>query len=213
MSPYEIVPPGSLNIEDITLHVGGVEMSSPEQLLQLDGDEDNRGNKCVIAEMFVDKEGNPVDAEQYNFRTTAYGIFVAPISEKGRHKNVIPYLHQHGVLKAQIGKITGGGLISVPDPDQLKVSDYSGDYKAEPNSVRVQLAKLLLQEVSAKFGCNEMQLSKDTKSYSDWVNPYWLRFAQVLEAAEGDFEKQQFDDLLQRYLRQEKGRVSFGVWT
>jgi len=165
------------------------------------------GNKFVIAEHFVDREGNPVDEEQFDVRRMCYSMFVAPIRDNGRHKNVIPY-HQSRGFAEKIGTITGGGIITVNEAHTLEVGEESEDFMREPPFLRAQFAKLLLENLTGSLNASDLTLAERVSSRTDFyaprVNSYWLRYSQVLEAARAGLDCSDFDDKIQDYRRDQE---------
>ena len=63
----DIIEPGSLDLDQATLRVGGVMLSDDREILV-------KGNKFIVVEHFVDHEGNPVDEKRFDVTTMCYSI-------------------------------------------------------------------------------------------------------------------------------------------
>lgn len=205
--PYQIVEPGSLDIEDAHVCLGGIETDDLPTLQSIYSDYNQRGNKFVTAEVFVNNNGLPLEAEQFDVRQMCYGMFVAPIRDGGRHYNVIPYNQRKGFSR-RIGAITGGGLVRIAEEKTVVVDNLSGDYRREPDYLRAKFAALLLAELRLKLGEPELKVAERTLNatsfYDFGVNRYWLRYRQVLDAAQAKLDRSEFAYELGEYNRNQQ---------
>lgn len=165
-----IIEPGSLNLDTIHLRIGGAKTSDRAELKD--------GNKFVVVEHFVDPEGTPVDAGQFDVQRMCFSLFVAPEKDDqyGRHRNVLCHHRRQG----KIGRIVGGGLLRVLEDQGVILGGYSTDFDSEPLAVRQKLAQLLIPELGRLLVQGNLH-SKQVRADVSHVNLYWIRFRQILD--------------------------------
>ncbi len=176
--PYEIIEPGSLDIEQIMpVRVGGMRDCGREALIE--------GRKFIVIEdqgEFTEADLDMTAWQPFDYRTQQYSILVGPAKESGRHAG-IPSKHRR-----KISAIVGGGIVKiipVNAKNMLLLEDYSAIYDAEPDFLRHQFAVKLLALLRLEPGFEELELSPDqgTDYYQLNTNPYWQRYDKVHAAA------------------------------
>lgn len=192
-----IIEPGSLDLDQVNLRIGGIKTDDRNSL--------NEGNKFVVVEHFVDREGNPLEARQFDVSSMCYSLFVSPEhSISGRHSGVL----RHHNSTEQKGMIVGGGLLKV-SPDGAFLCQYSGDFDTEPLRIREKFGALLLPELKKILGQEIPSLNCDV--HISHTNTYWLRFRQILEDVKNFYialgRPQAADRMIARYVHEEKERV------
>jgi hypothetical protein len=146
-----------------------------------------RGNKFVVQEYFMDKEGNPVESQTFDARQMSYALFVSPEHYlNGRHRNV-PYSHQP---RAKAGKILGGGLLRVSEEGVVGLTRYSVDFGVEPLEARQALQQLLIPELRIALNDPSLRASESVTTDAIRIHDHWLRFRQALEALRAICEKE-----------------------
>ena len=198
----EFTEPGTLDLKATQLRLGGLLVSSDSAALE-------KGNKFIVVEHFVDPQGQPIDAVQFDSIRMCYSLFVSPESKShGRHSNVLGHHTEYG----KIGRIVGGGLLQVFGTHQALLSDFSGDFDAEPQSIRQKLAGLLLPELQKIRGADTLTMEVARNSPTR-VNYYWFRFRQVLEQFRDHYTADPafFDRCVGLYRKEEERHVRNSV--
>jgi hypothetical protein len=184
---------GSLDLDTVHVGIGGVIVDSTTLA---------KGNKFVVVEHFIDRDGKPVEEKFFDPTRMQYSFFVSPEenTERGRHKWV---MNHHNNFVGKIGRTVGGGLLQVRTNNTVDLSLASGDYDAEPQKVRDEVFELLLPILQEKLKKPEL-----VKGYVNTVqllvNVYWYRFRQVLEEIITARGKEKMDTSFSIYESREK---------
>ena len=81
LMPYNILQPGSLDLDDVDLNIGGLIDCSAEAM--------DEGRKYVLIEDGLDRFGFPLQEIQNGMRKRSYTLLMGPDSpEKGRHRSI-----------------------------------------------------------------------------------------------------------------------------
>lgn len=176
------IEPGSLHLDAVHLRIGGVKTANYAPL--------KNGNKFIVAEHFVDPDGKPVNEKQFDVSRMCYSLFISPESRSGSHERVMKYHKVEGA----IGRIVGGGLLTI-NAGNATLANHSGDFCAEPASVRARFAALLLPVLQTLPDARDLSVVEGVPEELGDINLYWLRFRQIFEAIEkkygDDAEKMQ----------------------
>ena len=131
-----IVEAGSLDLNTIHLRIGGIKTNNVVPF--------EKGNKFIIAEHFVDPDGNPVDDEQFDVSSMCYSLFSAPEDENDCLHAAVVGWHD---IEGAFGRFVAGGLLKGKSESKigtLDMSDYSNQFGVEPLVVRQRFAALLI---------------------------------------------------------------------
>ncbi len=179
---YQKVAMGSLDIESAELTIGGVLGFENDAGQPSDAELQYWKKRMVVVEQ-LDSFGLPLIDTVTGIRKASYILLVGPqgTGRNDRHK-YIPSAHGHSTRS-----IRGGGYCTL-DARTVRLEGSSVDFGSVPAVLRQKWGVLLTEyfrSIGVDIAPEEAFLNAEESPYIDRYTAYhWLRFRQVLEAAD-----------------------------